>query len=129
VPDVGALRRVARAASSLLVARVEFAALELTQTGADALRWVLWALAATALLVLTLIAATVTIVLALWERFGWYSLGFLTLAYAIGTGYLVYQLRRELLARPPLLAQTLAELAKDREALFGQSTEAGSEQP
>jgi uncharacterized membrane protein YqjE len=129
VAVVGALRRAARAASSLLVARAEFAALELSQTGADALRWVLWALAATALLVLTLIIATVTIVLALWERLGWYPLGLMTLAYAIVTGYMFYRLRRELLARPPLLAQTLAELAKDREALFGQSSGTGPEQP
>jgi uncharacterized membrane protein YqjE len=124
---VGALRRAARAASSLLLARVEFAAVELTQTGADALRWLLWALAATSMLALTLIAATATIVLALWDWLGWFSLGLLTLAYAIVTAYLLVRLRRELRSRRPLLAQTLAELSKDREALFGRSADAGPE--
>ncbi len=124
---MGALRRAARAASSLLLARAEFAAVEVTQTGADALRWLLWALGATALTALTLIAATATIVLALWDRLGWWSLGLLTLAYAAVTGYLIVRLRRELRNRRPLLAQTLAELSKDREALFGHGAETGAE--
>ena len=124
---MGALRRAVRAASLLLLARAEFAAVELTQTGADALRWLLWALGVTALLALTLIAATATIVLALWDWLGWLSLGFLTLTYATVTGYLIVRLRRELRTRRPLLAQTLAELSKDREAVFGHSAEAGSE--
>ncbi|HEY4038044.1 MAG TPA: phage holin family protein [Burkholderiaceae bacterium] len=116
---MGAIRRAAMAASALLLARAEFAAVELTQTGVNALRWLLWALAATALMALTLIAATATIVLALWDRLGWVSLGLLTLAYAIVTVYLLVRLRRLLHARRPLLAQTLAELSKDRDALFG----------
>lgn len=124
---MGALRRAARAASSLLLARAEFAAVELTQIGAEALQWLLWALAATALLVVTLIVATVTIVLAVWDRLGWFSLGVLTLVYATVTAYLIVRLHRALRNRRPLLAQTLAELSKDREALLGHSAETGSE--
>jgi uncharacterized membrane protein YqjE len=124
---VGSFRRVAKAASALLLARAEFAAVEFTQTSVDALRWLLWALVATALLVLTLLAATATIVVALWDWLGWVSLGLLTLAYAIATGYLMFRLRRQLQARRPLLAQTLAELSKDREALFGRDLDAKSE--
>jgi uncharacterized membrane protein YqjE len=121
------MRRAARAASALLLARAEFAAVELTQTGAEALRWLLWALAATALLVLALIAATAAIVLALWDRFGWYSLGVLALVYAGATFYLALRLWRVLRTRAPLLSQTLAELSKDREALFPRSADAGTE--
>ena len=124
---MGVLYRAARAASSLLLARAEFAAVELTESGAEALRWLVWALVATALLVLTLIMATATMVLAFWDRLGWYLLFFLTLMYAIATAYLMVRLRRALRARRPLLAQTLAELSKDRAALFGQHTDAGSE--
>ena len=91
---MGALRRAVRAASLLLLARAEFAAVELTQTGADALRWLLWALGVTALLALTLIAATATIVLALWDWLGWLSLGFLTLTYATALGNLAMRLKR-----------------------------------
>jgi uncharacterized membrane protein YqjE len=117
---VGAIRRAAKAASALMLARAEFAAVELTQTGVDALRWLIWALVATALIALTLIAATATIVLALWDWLGWLSLALLTLTYAVGTAYLLVRLRRKLQTRRPLLAQTLAELSKDREALFGE---------
>jgi uncharacterized membrane protein YqjE len=124
---MGAMSRVARAASTLMLTRARFAAVELTQTGADALRWLLWALGATALLVLTLMVATAAIVLALWPWLGWLSLALLTLAYAAVTGYLGYRLWRALQARPPLLAQTMAELAKDREAVFGHSADAGAE--
>jgi uncharacterized membrane protein YqjE len=124
---MGVINRAARAASSLLLARAEFAAVELTQTGVDALRWLLWALVATALLVLTLLIATATIVLVLWDRLGWISLGLLALVYAIATGYLMVRLRRRLQVRRPLLAQTLAELSKDREALFGRGVDVKSE--
>jgi len=124
---VGTIRRVARAASSLLLTRAEFAAVELTQTVDDALRWLVWALAATALMALTLIAVTATIVLALWDWFGWLSLAYLTLAYAIVTGYLVVRLWRYVHGRRPFLAQTLAELSKDRAALLGRDDEARSE--
>jgi uncharacterized membrane protein YqjE len=118
---VGAIRRAAKAASSLMLARAEFAAVELTQTGVDALRWLIWALVATALMALTLIAATATMVLALWDRLGWLSLGLLTLTYAAVTAYLLARLRRKLQTRRPLLAQTLAELSKDRDAVFGEA--------
>ena len=116
---MGVLGKAAKAASSLLLTRAEFAAVELTQNATDALRWILWALAATALLALTLIAATATIVALLWPWLGWIALGLLTLTYAIATAYLLYRLHRALQSRRPLLAQTLAELSKDREALFG----------
>jgi uncharacterized membrane protein YqjE len=124
---VGVIRRAASAASSLLLARAEFAAVELTQTGVDALRWLLWALVATALMALTLIAGTAAIVLALWDRLAWMSLGLLTLTYAIVTAYLLVRLRRQLRARRPLLAQTLAELSKDRDALFAHDADATQE--
>jgi len=122
------MHRAAKAAASLLLARAEFAAVELTQAGADALRWALWALGATALFVMTLSVATAAIVVGLWDHLGWHALWVLATGYAFATGYLVYRLRRALRARAPLLAQTLAEFAKDREALFGRHSEAGPEQ-
>lgn len=124
---MGVIRRAASAASSLLLARAEFAAVELTQTAVDALRWLLWALVATALMALTLIAATATVVLALWDWLRWWSLGLLTLTYAIATAYLLVRLRRQLRARRPLLAQTLAELSKDRDALFARDPDGARE--
>jgi len=119
---VGSVRRAATAAASLLLARAEFAAVELTQSGADALRWLLWALVAMAMLALTLVVATAAIVLVLWDRFGWVPAAFLALSYAAATAYLMFRLDRALRACRPLMAQTLAELSKDREALFGRET-------
>jgi uncharacterized membrane protein YqjE len=113
------------AAGSLLLARAEFAAAELTQAGATALRWLLTVLLASALLIMALVALSAAIVLALWERLGWYSLGLLTLIYAGVACFLVIRLVREIRASPALLAQTFAELAKDREALFGRGPVSG----
>jgi len=116
---VGPVGRAAKAAASLLLARAEFAAVELTQSGADALRWFLWALVAMAMLALTLVTATLAIAVVLWDRFGWVPLALLALSYAAATAYLAFRLDRALRASRPLMAQTLAELSKDREALFG----------
>jgi uncharacterized membrane protein YqjE len=124
---VGTLRKAVAAASSLLLARAEFAAAELTQAAVTALRWLLTGLLALALLMLALVALSATLVLALWERLGWYSLGLLTLLYA-GAAYLVaIRLLREIRASPLPLAQTFAELDKDREALFGRGNVSGDE--
>jgi uncharacterized membrane protein YqjE len=121
------LRRVVRSAASLLLARAEFAVVELTASGAAALHWLLSALAAAALLTLTLIAVTASIVLALWDRVGWYSIGVLALVYAAVTAFAIHRLLRRLRNWPPVLAQTLSELSKDREALFGHEPVEGTE--
>jgi uncharacterized membrane protein YqjE len=122
---VGTLRRIAAAASSLLLARAEFAAGELTLAGARAVRWLVSVVLASALMMLALIALSATVVLALWERLGWYSLGILTLVYAGVAYWIVIRLLREIRASPPPLVQTFAELAKDREALFGREPTSG----
>jgi len=41
--------------------------------------------------------------------------------------FIAMRLAREIRAAPPMLAQTFAELARDREALFGQDAGAGQE--
>ena len=122
---MGTLRKAVAAASSLLLARAEFAAAELTQAAVTALRWLLTGLLALALLMLALVALSATLVLALWERLGWYSLGLLTLIYAGAACWLATRLMRQIRASPPPLAQTFAELAKDREALFGREPASG----
>jgi len=116
---VSILGRVQRAAGSLLLARAEFAVVELTASGAQAMQWLLSALVATALLTLTLVSVTAGIVLALWDRAGWYSVAILALVYAAVTAVAFQRLLRRLRNWPPVLAQTLSELSKDREALFG----------
>jgi uncharacterized membrane protein YqjE len=113
------LRRAAAAAGSLLLARAEFAAVELTQAGTTAVRWMLTALVVATLVMGALIAIGAAVALALWERFGWYPVALLGLLYALSAWLLARRLLREMRTTPPVFAQTLAELARDREALFG----------
>jgi uncharacterized membrane protein YqjE len=113
------IRRALAAGSSLLLLRAEFAVAELSEAGTTAMRWVVTALIAFALLIVAVGAVSATIVLALWDRWGWYPMGVLAALYAGAALFLVSRLLREIRTRPPMLAQTFAELAKDREALFG----------
>ena len=125
---VATFRTALASACSLLLVRAEFAAAELSEAGASALRWLLIGLLASALLMLALAAVTATIVLALWERLGWYPMGVLALIYAGAAWWVVVRLLRQIRASPPLLSRTFAELAKDREALFGRE-DAASQGP
>lgn len=124
---MGELGRAARAASALVLTRLEFAALELSQRGAEALRWLLWALVAMIGGMLTLFTLTATIALALWQRIGWYSVPVLCAGYAALTAFIVYRLWRALRRSPALLHETMAELAKDRESFFSAAESAAAD--
>jgi uncharacterized membrane protein YqjE len=113
------LLRAANSAFALLLTRAEFASVELSLARERLLGWLLAALAAGVLAVLGLIALSATIVIALWDRFGWYTAAALAILYGGATALLVGRLLHALATAPPLLAQTFAELAKDRDALRG----------
>jgi uncharacterized membrane protein YqjE len=119
------VRRLSAASVSLLLSRAEFATLELAQARAQWMRWVLLALLATLLALLALLAASTLLVLALWERFGWITLLAVGIAYALAAVFVLRRLDREIAAAPPLLAQTLQEVARDRDALFGRDRDGG----
>ena len=112
------LRRLSAASVSLLLTRAEFASLELAQGRVQFMRWLGMALAAAVLGMLCLIAMSAAVVLALWPQWNWATLALLALVYLVASAWLVRRLQREVQAAPPMLAQTLEELAKDREALF-----------
>jgi uncharacterized membrane protein YqjE len=111
------LRRAADAVIALLLARAEFASVELSIAVQGALRWLLMALASCVMGMLALIALSAAIVLGLWDRLGWYSVLLLALLYCAATVLLVQRLLAALARARPLLAQTFIELAKDRAAL------------
>ena len=113
------LRRLAASATSLMLTRAEFASLELAQARLQLMRWLGLALAAAMLGMLGLIALSATVVVVLWPAFGWATLAGLAVAYVVVTFWLVRRLQREVQAAPPLLEQTLVELARDREAFLG----------
>jgi uncharacterized membrane protein YqjE len=116
---IAALRRAAHSALALLVTRAEFASVELSLAREQAMRWLLMALTASVLAMLGLIALSAALVVALWDRFGWYAVAALALLYCASAAVLVARLLYEVAHAPPLLAQTFAELAQDRAALQG----------
>lgn len=113
------LRQLTAALAALLLTRAEFASVELAQARAQAVRWLGLALAASALAMLALAAATAAAVALLWPYAGWASLLLFAIGYAGAAAALFVRVRREVRDAPPLLAQTLQELARDRESLVG----------
>ena len=114
---MGPLRRAARALLELGLARAEFASIELTLAARSALRWVAVALLASVLGMLGLLALGATLVLALWERYGWYPLAALAMLFCGASVALLAWAARSIMRAPPLLAQTISELGKDGAAL------------
>jgi uncharacterized membrane protein YqjE len=112
------LSRLLRSALALLLTRAEFASVELSLARAQLMRWLLFALVAAVFAMLGLIAASAFIVFVLWDRFGWVPVGALAVLYGGAALWLVLRVVQEIGAAPPLLEQTFAELARDRDAIF-----------
>jgi uncharacterized membrane protein YqjE len=112
------LRRLAVASAALLLTRAEFASLELAQARVQFMRWLGMALGASMLAALGAIALSAALAIALWPQWGWVTLVLLGLVYLLGSLWLMRQLLREVREAPPVLSQTLEELARDREALL-----------
>ncbi len=113
-----AVRRLARTAGALLLARAEFASVELALVRAQLMRWLLLALLALLLGLLGLITVTALVALVLWPLIGWAALLLPALVYLAGAAWVMHRLMREIDDAPPLLSETLQELARDREALL-----------
>lgn len=116
---VDALRRLSAASVNLLLSRAEFASVELAQARAQLMRWLLLALAALLLALLGLLAATALFVAVLWPVLGWVALLLPAIVYLAGAVFVFQRLQREVDDAPPLLSDTLQELAKDRDAFRG----------
>jgi len=116
---LGALRRVLAQLLTLLLSRGEFAALELAQARAQLVRWLLLGLVAATFFELAVLAASGALAVMLWDRFGPSVLVVLAVVFAGVAAALLRRLRREIAEMPPLFSETLAELAKDRNALLG----------
>lgn len=82
------------------------------------MRWLLLALLALLLGLLGLITVTALVALVLWPLIGWAALLLSALVYLAGAGWVMHRLMREVDDAPPLLSETLQELARDREALL-----------
>lgn len=112
------LRGLLDAALGLVQRRVELLALELQEEKTRALDLVVRAAALVVLGLLTLVAATATLVVALWSTSPVLVLSLVTLAYGLGAAGLALGLRRRLRDGPKPFAGTIEEFRKDREC-FG----------
>jgi uncharacterized membrane protein YqjE len=124
-----ALRRLGASSVNLLLTRAEFASLELARSRAQLMRWLGLALAIAVLALLALIAASAALVLLWWERGGPLTLVALALLYALAALGLGRGLRRELQSAPPVLAETLAEFSRDRDAMLGRAAAGEADAP
>lgn len=113
----GALRRLVRAGAALLVARAEFASVELALARAQLMRWLLLALLALLLGLLGLLSLTALVTLLLWPALGWGALLLPAIVYGGAGAWVVRRLTHEVATAPPLLHETLQELMRDRDAL------------
>ena len=116
-----AVRRLSASTVNLLLSRAEFASLELAQTRVQLIRWITLALFAMVLALLALIAGSALLTVALWPRFGWFTLAALFAVYVIGAVWVFCTLTREVSAAPPILSETLRELSNDRDAIFARA--------
>ncbi len=116
---IASIRAMISNAISLLATRGELAALELGETRDRALRWAALGVVAAVLLLAALMTLSLWVAAVFWDGPRVLALGVLTVAYALAAFATVRVVRREIAAAPPLLAQTRAELQKDRDALCG----------
>lgn len=116
-----AVRRLSAATVNLLLSRAEFASLELAQTRAQLIRWVVLALFAMVLVLLALIAGSALLTVALWPRYGWITLAVLFALYGLGAALVFRKVMTEMSAAPPVLSATLRELSNDRDAFLAET--------
>ena len=111
------LRRLSGTAVGMLHSRLSLASLELGAAGERVLLMLLMALAAALLAGAAVVAASVWLAFALWDRTGPAVIAMIALAYAAAAAVLLWRLRSRTRSAPPLLADTLAELQRDAQLL------------
>jgi len=125
-PPLDALRRLSTSSLNLLLTRAQFASVELAQSRAQLMRWLVLALMVAVVALLAMMSVSALLVILFWDSAGPLTLAALAFAYA-AAGFIVWRrLQRELHEAPPLLSETLGELAQDRDAFLGRAAGEGS---
>jgi uncharacterized membrane protein YqjE len=114
---VASVRQLFAHALALLATRGELAALELQDARDRVIRWALLALVAAAMLLAALLTFSLWVAAMFWDGPRGIALAVVVVVYGVAAFALMRTIRREAAVAPPLLAQTRAELAKDRAAL------------
>jgi len=114
---VDAVQRLAASALGGLHNRLALAGLELEEARERLLGTLLLAFGAALAAGATVVALSVWLVLVLWERMGPAAVAVLAVAYAVLCAGLAWRLRLRARAAPAFLADTLAELRRDADAI------------
>ncbi|BEV17750.1 phage holin family protein [Herbaspirillum sp. DW155] len=102
----------------LIISRIELASLEMSEIGANLVRFaVIFVLAAVALW-FAIAFWSVLIVMLAWDTWGWRILALLGFVFSAATVGLVWYARSVLMQGKLSLPQTMSELRKDRDALL-----------
>ena len=102
----------------LIISRIELASLEMSEIGANLVRFaVIFVLAAVALWFAIAFWSVLVVMLA-WDTWGWKILALLGFVFSVATVGLVYYARSVLMQGKLSLPQTMSELRKDRDALL-----------
>ncbi|MCP1574907.1 membrane protein [Herbaspirillum rubrisubalbicans] len=102
----------------LIISRIELASLEMSEIGANLVRFaIIFVLAAVALW-FAIAFWSVLIVMLAWDTWGWKILALLGFIFSVATAGLVWYARSVLLQGKLSLPQTMGELRKDRDALL-----------
>ena len=111
------LRRVLSTVIELLYTRAELFTTEVEEEFHRAAGLLVWALVAIIAGGFTLLLLSLSIVIAFWDDHRLLAALFVTMLFACVLLTALFTLRSRLKSRPPLLAETLAELRRDRDAL------------
>ncbi|MBP0600691.1 phage holin family protein [Herbaspirillum sp. LeCh32-8] len=102
----------------LIISRIELASLEMSEIGANLVRFaVIFVLAAVALW-FAIAFWSVLIVMLAWDAWGWKILALLGVVFSVATVGLVFYARSILTQGKLSLPATMSELRKDRDALL-----------
>jgi uncharacterized membrane protein YqjE len=123
---LGSLRAFFAHVIELLATRGQLAAIELEETRDRALRWAVLGVVSAVLILAALMTLSLWVAALFWDGPRALALGVLTAGYAVAGFMTVRVIRREIATAPPLLAQTRAELKKDRETLRGRQEDSGN---
>ncbi len=126
-PWTASLRKIYALVLTSLVTRGELASFELAEARDRYIRWLALAVVAAVLLLAALLSLSLWVAAIFWDGPRGLALGLLTAFYAAAALGIVRAVRRGMAAAPPLLAQTRAELQKDRAALQGHLIESGDD--
>jgi uncharacterized membrane protein YqjE len=116
------LRRLLEHVLALAQVRLELATTELSLEVHRAARVMLWTFIALLAAALGLLMLSMTVVIAVWDEHRLLAAGLVTAIFLVGTIGAAWMARRSAHARPRMLAATLEELRRDRDALVADST-------